>query len=73
MRTRYSKLTTKSQTVFPKEVREKLGLKPGDRVRYRISEHAVTIEKAISGEDEDPFGAFSEWRSDADERAYAGF
>jgi hypothetical protein len=31
----------------------------------------VRLEKALSREEEDPFVAFSEWSSDADEAAYA--
>ncbi len=31
-----SALTAKGQTTIPKEIREHLGLKPGDRVRYFV-------------------------------------
>jgi antitoxin PrlF len=64
-----SRLTSKAQTVIPKSVRERLGLKPGDRVRYRIAREGIVIEKALDAED-DPFASFSEWSSDADSRAY---
>jgi antitoxin PrlF len=64
----YSKVTTKAQTVIPKEVRRKLGIKPGDRLRYRLTGKAVTIEKAET--EDDPFATFGEWASEADERAF---
>lgn len=64
-----SRLTSKAQTVIPKSVRERLNLKPGDRVRYRIARDGIVIEKALDAED-DPFASFSEWSSDADSRAY---
>ena len=66
----FSKVTSKSQTVIPREVREKLGLKPGDRLRYSTTENGVLIQKALSGVEDDPFAVFSEWSSEADEKAY---
>jgi antitoxin PrlF len=66
----YSKITAKSQTVIPREVRERLGLKPGDRVRYSYSAKHVTIDKAEKRADDDPFAVFNEWSSEADEKAY---
>lgn len=64
-----STLTSKSQTVIPKEVRARMGLKPGDSVRYIIKDHAVQIEKVVS-EGVDPFASFCEWQSQADARAF---
>jgi antitoxin PrlF len=66
----YSKITSKSQTVIPREVREKLGLKPGDRVRYALTPNGVVLDKAIDGVEDDPFAVFTEWASEADEKAY---
>ena len=66
----FSKVTSKSQTVIPREVREKLGLKPGDRLRYSTSEKGVVIEKATVQVEDDPFAVFNEWSSAADEKAY---
>ena len=37
----FSKVSVKSQTVIPREVREHLKLKPGDTLRYRYSPHAA--------------------------------
>ena len=65
----FSKVSTKSQTVLPREVRERLGVRPGDTLRYRLTENGVVIDKAPAGSD-DPFAAFSEWSSEADEKAY---
>ena len=69
MRSAFSKLTTKAQTVIPREVRQKLGVKPGDRLRYRMTSKGVTLEKA-ENESDDPFATFNEWGSEADERAF---
>ena len=65
-----SKISVKSQTVIPREVRERLGLKPGDTLRYRLTDAGVLLDKAAATEADDPFAAFSEWSSEADEKAY---
>jgi antitoxin PrlF len=65
----YSKVTTKAQTVIPREVRARLGLKAGDRLLYRMTPKGVVIEKA-QAETDDPFATFTEWGSEADERAF---
>ncbi|KQO64044.1 MULTISPECIES: AbrB/MazE/SpoVT family DNA-binding domain-containing protein [unclassified Methylobacterium] len=67
--TAYSKVSVKSQTVLPAEVRERLGIGPGDRLRYVITRDGIRIEKARP-EGEDPFVTFTEWASAADEEAY---
>ncbi len=66
----FSKITSKSQTVIPREVREMLGLKPGDRVRYAMTSNGVVLEKATEFVEDDPFAVFTEWASEADEKAY---
>lgn len=66
----FSKLSVKSQTVIPREVREQLKLGPGDTLRYRLTDAGVLIDKA-TGEADDPFALFTEWSSEADEKAYA--
>lgn len=65
-----SKITSKSQTVIPRDIREKLGLKPGDRLHYKITDKGIIIEKALMSDD-DPFAVFSEWSGEEDEIAYA--
>ncbi|HJT42200.1 MAG TPA: type II toxin-antitoxin system PrlF family antitoxin [Rhizomicrobium sp.] len=69
MTTAYSKVTTKAQTVIPRVVRARLGLKAGDRLAYRITPKGVIIEKA-EGQGDDPFATFTEWGGEADERAF---
>jgi antitoxin PrlF len=66
----FSKVSVKSQTVIPREVRERLRLKPGDTLRYRLTDAGVLLDKAPAAED-DPFVSFTEWASEADEKAYA--
>ena len=66
----FSKVSVKSKTVLPREVRTRLGIKPGDMLRYRPTNEGVLIDKAPS-ETDDPFASFSEWSGKADERAYA--
>jgi len=66
-----SKLTSKSQTVVPQAVRRQLGLKPGDRIRYRVRGRRAMIEKvSLSNPKDDPFLAFDEWASEADDKAF---
>ena len=40
-----SKLTSKAQTVVPREIRERLGLRPGDTVRYRATKSGIVIDR----------------------------
>lgn len=65
-----SKLSSKSQTVLPRAVRDHLKLGPGDKVRYVITDKAVMIEKDDDLID-DPFITFTEWASPEDDAAYA--
>lgn len=65
----FSKVSVKSQTVIPREIREQLKLKPGDTLRYRVTDAGVVLDKAAEAGD-DPFATFSEWTSEADETAY---
>ncbi len=67
----YSKVSVKSQTVLPREVRERLRISPGDRLRYVIDEKGVHIEKSNPGQEDDPFLAFTEWASAEDDEAFA--
>ena len=41
-----SKVTSKSQTVIPAVIREKLGIGPGDVLRYVDTADGIQIEKA---------------------------
>jgi antitoxin PrlF len=68
----YSRLSAAGQTVLPREARERLGVKPGDRLRYVLDDAGVRLERGAPNEEDDPFATFTEWASDADEEAYAG-
>ena len=66
-----SKLTTKAQTTVPQPVRAALGLKAGDLLWYELVDGQVILRKSpATPVKDDPFGAFGEWRSPADEKAY---
>ena len=65
-----SKLTSKAQTTIPQPVRSALGLREGDEIAYTIEDGRVILTRAVSRGMDDPFATFSEWSSDADERAY---
>ncbi len=67
----FSKVSVKSQTVIPTNVRKRLGIGPGDTLRYRLTSEGVLLDKAPSAEVDDPFAAFSEWTGEADEKAFA--
>lgn len=66
-----SRLTSKAQATIPQPVRAALHLKKGDAIAYLIEEGRVILTRAPSDTVEDPFGAFGEWASDADRRAFA--
>lgn len=66
-----SKLTSKSQTTIPQPVRAALRVREGDELRYEIDGDRVILTRASRVADgDDPFGAFTEWSSDADRKAY---
>lgn len=64
-----SRLTSKAQTVVPRIIRERLGLKPGDTLRYRITRAGIVIDRRPDRED-DPFFEFSEWAGAEDDEAF---
>ena len=66
----FSKLSVKSRTMIPRKVREQLKLKPGDTLRYRLTDDGILLDKATEAGD-NPFAAFSEWTSEADDKAYS--
>lgn len=71
-----SKVSSKSQTVIPRSVREKLGLQPGDRLAYRITDEGVMIEKQDVSDDIatdlyfDPL-VWWEWATPEEDEAWA--
>lgn len=64
-----SKLTSKAQTVVPRAIRERLGLRPGDTLRYRITKAGIVIDRRPDRED-DPFVEFTEWAGLEDDEAF---
>ena len=40
-----SRITSKGQTTIPREVRQKLSLKPGDVLIYELDEHEVRVRQ----------------------------
>ncbi len=64
-----AKLSSKSQIVLPRDVRNRLHIGPGDEILFRVGPGGITVEKAPV--EDDPFGAFDEWASAADDEAYA--
>ena len=71
--TRCSRLTSKSQTTIPREVRERLSLGPGDVIVYEIAGEEVRLRKG-SPLDVSYLRALqttlSEWDSPEDAAAY---
>ena len=72
-----SRVSSKAQTVLPKVVREKLGVKPGDTLRYRETEQGMVIEKVedlVLTDDwgGDPFATFTEWATPEEDEAWKG-
>jgi len=66
-----SKLTSKAQTTIPQPVRTALGVKEGDELAYTIEPGRVILTKAHADDRrDDPFRTFSEWATEADEKAF---
>lgn len=66
-----SRISSKAQTTVPQAVRNALGLREGDELAYDIRDGKVTLTKARTTVQDDPFATFHEWDSDADREAYA--
>lgn len=66
-----SRLSSRSQTVIPKPIRERLGIGPGDLIAFEEREGEVVIRPVRTAPRDDPFATFTEWASEADEEAYA--
>lgn len=68
-----SRLSSKGQVTIPKEMRESVGLEPGDVVAYEVQNGAITLRRV------EPFDAafhaalsrtLDEWSSPEDEEAF---
>ena len=53
-----STVTTKGQVTIPLEIRNRLGVKPGDRIRFRELDAGVVIDRQDNSV-EAPFGALT--------------
>jgi len=63
--------TNKGQTTIPKAVRTALGLRAGDEMAYEIVDRSsIVVRASPHWPDDDPLGAFEEWHTNADQRAY---
>ena len=64
-----AQITSKNQLTLPREVRRALGVADGDRLEFSIEGDKITVRKAGTRA-EDPFSAFHEWSTEADQEAY---
>jgi antitoxin PrlF len=67
-----SRLVSRGRTTVPRAVRRALDLREGDELAYQIGMDGVILTRADRAVTVDPFLAFGEWWSEADERAYGG-
>jgi AbrB family looped-hinge helix DNA binding protein len=69
-----AKVTAKGQTTIPKEVREALGIGPGDLIVWELSPGKKAVVRRAQPWDFEYLraveGTLSEWTSPADEEAY---
>lgn len=66
-----SRLSSKAQTTIPRSIRSALHLEEGDDLLYQIDGDRVILSKAQQNRvEDDPFRAFGEWGSEADNEAY---
>jgi antitoxin PrlF len=66
-----SRLSSRSQTVIPKAIRDRLGIGPGDTIAFEERSGEIVLRPVRPPRVEDPFATFTEWSSEADEEAYA--
>lgn len=54
------RVTTKGQVTIPKEIRDALGIEPGDEIAFEEAESGVKIEKRAptTADGDDPFEAY---------------
>lgn len=55
-----SEVTRNGRVTIPEEIREKLGVRPGDEVTFAETEAGIVIRKAV------PEDRFGKWRGVAD-------
>ena len=70
MRASLSKISVKSHTVIPAPIREKLGIRAGDNLRYTFTPRGIVIDRAPTHLDGDPFVALHEWATPEEDGAW---
>ncbi len=50
-----ARITSKGQITIPKEVRDEMGLRPGDEIEFVRADHGFRVEKRL---DESPFARY---------------
>jgi antitoxin PrlF len=65
-----AKLSSNSQVVVPKAVRERISVGPGDLIVFEERDSEVVVRRAPRAAHDDPFAVFTEWASPADAEAY---
>jgi len=53
-----STVTDKGQTTVPKSIRQRLGIKPGDKIVYCVGETGVSLRRAAGTQDDPVIGSF---------------
>ena len=53
------KLSSKGQLVIPKDIRQKLGLKAGDRLHVHVDEQGIHLEPVSKTAIDELFGVFA--------------
>jgi antitoxin PrlF len=69
-RSAYSRLGADSRVTLPRAVREHLGLRAGDSLRFVIDAAGVSIARVALRPDA-CFATFTEWTSEQDDEAYS--
>ena len=68
-----ARLSSKSQVVIPKAVRDRMGIGPGDTLLFEVRDGEIVVRRAPRMVADDPFAVFTEWPGPADTKAYDDF
>jgi antitoxin PrlF len=70
------RVTARGRTTIPREIREALGIAPGDSIVWEVPPGGTAVVRRVQPRDEAYFraveGTLSEWTSPADEEAFRG-
>ncbi len=61
------RVTEKGQVTIPKDVREKLGIRPGSSVRFRVVEGKCVVEKEVKENKIDKWAGYLKSKKRTDE------